>query len=91
MSAAAWQAAFSAAYEDLRGRLASPGRRKPRRGRLRSSGAPRLDPYAAESPDEFFAVACEYFFERPELLKSEYPEVYSQLLLFFGRDPGMEA
>ena len=87
MSAEDWQAAFSAAYGDLKTRLASPERKKPRRGRLKRSGAPRIDPYAAESPDEFFAVACEYFFERPDLLASEYPGVYSQLALFFGRDP----
>jgi Mlc titration factor MtfA (ptsG expression regulator) len=88
MSASAWQAAFSGAYEDIRKRLASPARSKPRRGKLKRSGAPRIDAYAAESPDEFFAVSCEYFYERPELLISEYPEVYRQLSLFFRRDPG---
>lgn len=76
-----WRRTFSAAYEDLRIKVArAPGRRSRRRG-------PRLDPYAAESPDEFFAVACEYFFEKPLLLKAEYPEVYAQLLMFFRRDP----
>ncbi len=87
MSPAAWQSTFGAAYEDLRSRLASPASRKPRKGKLRKSGSPRIDAYAAEGPDEFFAVACEYFFERPELLRSEYPDVYGQLLLYFGRDP----
>jgi Mlc titration factor MtfA (ptsG expression regulator) len=87
MSRAAWRGAFQSAFDDLRARLNSPASRKPRRGRPRKTGSPRLDPYAAESPDEFFAVACEYFFERPELLRSEYPAVYEQLVLFFGRDP----
>jgi Mlc titration factor MtfA (ptsG expression regulator) len=87
MSPAAWQAAFKAAYEDLRTRLEAPSSRKPRRGKLRKSGAPRIDAYAAEGPDEFFAVACEYFYERPELLRQEYPAVYEQLVLFFARDP----
>lgn len=87
MDQAAWKAAFSAAFEDFRSRLAAPAKKKPRRGRLKRSGIPRLDPYAAESPDEFFAVACEYFYERPELLASEYPKVFEELRLFFRRDP----
>jgi hypothetical protein len=87
MSSGDWQRAFTAAYDELRARLASPSRKKPRRGRLRKSGAPRIDSYAAEGPDEFFAVVCEYFYERPELLRSEYPDVYGQLSLFFRRDP----
>ncbi len=81
MDGEAWRRAFSSAYEDLRTKVArAPIRRSRRRG-------PRIDPYAAESPDEFFAVACEYFFEKPSLLRSEYPEVYAQLALFFRRDP----
>lgn len=81
MDCGAWRRAFTEAYEDLRAKVArAPGRRSRRRG-------PRIDPYAAESPDEFFAVACEYFFEKPALLLSEYPEVYAQLVRFFRRDP----
>jgi len=92
MEPGAWKRAFSAAYADLRERLEKPAPRKPRRGKLKAGGRalPRLDPYAAESPDEFFAVACEYFFEKPFVLKAEYPEVFAQLVLFFGRDPGAE-
>lgn len=88
-SARAWQEALGSAYEDLRTRLAQPTSGKPRRGKLRRPAGPRLDPYAAEGPDEFFAVVCEYFFERPELLRSEYPAVYAQLVIFFGRDPSV--
>lgn len=87
MDQGAWQKAFGEAFADLRARLESPVSRKPRRGRLRRSGEPRLDPYAAESPDEFFAVACEFFYERPQVLKSEYPAVYTELVAFFRRDP----
>jgi Mlc titration factor MtfA (ptsG expression regulator) len=87
MDAAAWRRVFAAAFEDLRARLNAPTSRKPRRGKLKKSGEPRIDAYAAESPDEFFAVSCEYFFERPALLKSEFPEVYTQLAAFFRRDP----
>jgi MtfA peptidase len=86
MSRAAWREAFSEAFDDLRRRLDSPRPRRAR-GRSRGAGAPRIDSYAAESPDEFFAVASEYFYERPALLKSEYPAVYGQLALFYRRDP----
>jgi Mlc titration factor MtfA (ptsG expression regulator) len=81
MDYGAWKRAFSAAYEDLRAKIERPPSRRSRRK------GPRIDSYAAESPDEFFAVACEYFFEKPHLLRSEYPEVYSQLVQFFARDP----
>ena len=46
-----------------------------------------LDPYAAESAGEFFAVASEGFFETPELLAPAYPAVYEQLRLFYRQDP----
>ncbi|HNY18312.1 MAG TPA: zinc-dependent peptidase [Treponemataceae bacterium] len=80
-----WAEAFGAAYEDLRAKLDAEGRTKRRRGT--SKRRARIDPYAAESPDEFFAVACEYFWERPALLKDEYPDVYAQLAAFFRQDP----
>jgi Mlc titration factor MtfA (ptsG expression regulator) len=50
-----------------------------------------LDPYGAEMPTEFFAVASEAFFENPQLLESEYPEVYAQFRLFFRQDPAAGA
>ncbi|HEX7559928.1 MAG TPA: zinc-dependent peptidase, partial [Usitatibacter sp.] len=46
-----------------------------------------MDPYAAESAGEFFAVASEAFFETPELLAPAYPAVYGQLRLFYRQDP----
>jgi Mlc titration factor MtfA (ptsG expression regulator) len=46
-----------------------------------------IDPYAAEHPSEFFAVASEVFFEAPDLLRAEYPAVYAQLRLFYRQDP----
>lgn len=49
-----------------------------------------LDPYGAEWPAEFFAVASEAFFENPSLLRDEYPEVYDQLRLFYRQDPGVQ-
>jgi MtfA peptidase len=89
MDYGAWRSAFSGAFEDLRARLDRPVPRRPRGSRPggKARRGPRIDPYAAESPDEFFAVCCEYFYERPALLRSEYPEVFAQLALFFRRDP----
>ena len=46
-----------------------------------------LDPYAAESPGEFFAVMSESFFETPDLLREIYPAFYAQLALFYRQDP----
>lgn len=46
-----------------------------------------LDPYAAESPGEFFAVMSEAFFETPQILKKEYPEFYGLLVAFYRQEP----
>ncbi len=46
-----------------------------------------LDPYAAEAPSEFFAVACESFFVSPLELQEEHAEVYALLRSFFHQDP----
>jgi Mlc titration factor MtfA (ptsG expression regulator) len=46
-----------------------------------------LDAYGATNPAEFFAVATEFFFERPVELKARHPELYEQLAAYFRRDP----
>ncbi len=46
-----------------------------------------LDPYGAESPAEFFAVASETFFMNPVLIAEDFPAVYRQLRAFYGQDP----
>ncbi|MBI2992735.1 MAG: zinc-dependent peptidase [Gammaproteobacteria bacterium] len=46
-----------------------------------------IDPYAAEDPGEFFAVASEVFFESPELLRDVWPQVYAQLALYYRQNP----
>ena len=46
-----------------------------------------LDPYGAESPAEFFAVATETFFEMPQLLKDRHPELYGALARYYRQDP----
>ena len=42
-----------------------------------------VNPYAATSPAEFFAVLSEYFFTAPDILKNCCPSVYKQLTLFY--------
>lgn len=42
-----------------------------------------INPYAAKSPVEFFAVVSEYFFEQPQLLKSNHPELYAMLTIIY--------
>jgi len=46
-----------------------------------------LDPYAAEAPEEFFAVVSEYHFSAPQLLKQEMPVVAAHLHRFYGPSP----
>ncbi len=46
-----------------------------------------IDPYALESPAEFFAVASEQFFEGPAMLRQHLPEVYRQLEQFYRQHP----
>jgi Mlc titration factor MtfA (ptsG expression regulator) len=70
----AWVQAFSAAYEDFCARVD--------RGE-----DPIIDPYASESPGEFFAVLSEAFFELPGVVQDEYPRVYEQLSQFYRQDP----
>ncbi|SMR71004.1 hypothetical protein SAMN04488030_0624 [Aliiroseovarius halocynthiae] len=46
-----------------------------------------IDEYGAEGPEEFFAVAIELFFEKPDTLKADEPEVYQQLSELLQLDP----
>jgi len=46
-----------------------------------------LDPYGAEDPVEFFAVATEAFFETPVLLREEHPALYDELRRYYRQDP----
>jgi Mlc titration factor MtfA (ptsG expression regulator) len=52
------------------------------------AGLPTLiDPYGAESLEEFFAVAAEAFFVAPRELKQQQPGLYRLLSDFFQQDP----
>lgn len=46
-----------------------------------------LDPYGADSPTEFFAVATECFFELPHDLRAEHPDLYRVLAGFYKLEP----
>jgi Mlc titration factor MtfA (ptsG expression regulator) len=86
MSARAWKESFAAAYADFCARVDRADALPERRTQAALDALP-MDPYAAESAGEFFAVASEAFFETPELLAPAYPAVYEQLVLFYRQDP----
>ena len=69
-----WSRAFTAAYQSLC--------REVDRGQPTA-----LDPYATDSPAEFFAVISEAFFETPQVVADAYPEVYRQLQAFYRQNP----
>ncbi|MBI5462769.1 MAG: zinc-dependent peptidase [Gammaproteobacteria bacterium] len=71
----AWAAAFAPAYTE-------------HCARVEAGTDTWLDPYAATSPAEFFAVLTEAFFELPEELAAEYPAVYACLRDYYRVDPG---
>jgi len=86
MRAADWKNAFVAAYDDFCAKVDAAEALPGRRAQAALDALP-LDPYAAESAGEFFAVASEGFFETPERLAPAYPAMYEQLRLFYRQDP----
>jgi hypothetical protein len=74
MTVEAWSRAFGEAFENLDADV------RRRRKTL-------LDPYAAEDPAEFFAVATETFLESPLAFQAVYPELYRQLRDLYRLDP----
>ena len=73
LSAAQWKAVLSEAFEDFAAR-ADAGEET------------TIDPYAAHSPGEFFAVLSEVFFADPLALQREYERVYALFTTFYGQD-----
>ncbi|MAL03956.1 MAG: hypothetical protein CL625_06765 [Arenimonas sp.] len=69
-----WARDFQAAYDAFRERVE------------RGDETP-IDAYAAEAPEEFFAVASEYHFSAPSLLAQEMPAVAGHLQRFYGPSP----
>ncbi len=74
MDANQWSRDFQAAYDELC-------------ARVDADEDTMMDPYAAESPGEFFAVASEMFFQFPTELQTEFPAIYRQLRRFYRQDP----
>ena len=69
-----WSTSLSAAYESLVQRVEHHHRAC-------------INPYAATSPAEFFAVISEYFFCAPEILHTHFADVYQQLQLYYRQNP----
>jgi Mlc titration factor MtfA (ptsG expression regulator) len=46
-----------------------------------------LDGYGATDPAEFFAVATEFFFEKPKELQKQHPQLYEELKNFYHQNP----
>lgn len=46
-----------------------------------------MDKYGATNPAEFFAVATETFFEKPQQLYSKHQELYEELSQYYQADP----
>jgi hypothetical protein len=74
MAPRTWQRTLNAAFEHFR-------------RRVDRGDQTAIDPYAAESPAEFFAVLSEVFFADPALLKHDYPDVYEKFRWFYRQDP----
>jgi Mlc titration factor MtfA (ptsG expression regulator) len=51
------------------------------------AGKSEINPYAATNEAEFFAVVTEYFFEKPEKLQENHPELYELLSRAFRQNP----
>jgi MtfA peptidase len=77
MSAQQWTEEFNNAYTDLH-------------AQIQQHIPIPIDPYAATSPAEFFAVFTELFFERPTIIRRYYPGIYALLVQFYHQDPGVK-
>ncbi|MDR1890342.1 MAG: zinc-dependent peptidase [Zoogloeaceae bacterium] len=74
MSARQWKTVFTTAYDAFC-------------AQIDADEETALDPYAAEDPAEFFAVATETFFVTPHALQAAFPAVYEQLSMLYGFYP----
>ena len=50
-----------------------------------------IDPYGLTNEAEFFAVATEYFFERPGVMERKHPELHAMLSRAFNQNLGERA
>jgi Mlc titration factor MtfA (ptsG expression regulator) len=92
LNPAQWRRALDDAFERLNAELDLIEREIPAEVDAESPEADRyfarlpLDPYAATSTGEFFAVSSEAFFVAPERLREAFPEWYAALAAFFRQD-----
>ena len=86
MSKETWKRTFLAAYLAFCKQVDEAEALAPKDGG-RALDAITIDPYAAQSPAEFFAVISEVFFEMPEAVHDAFPAVYQQLKAFYKQDP----
>jgi Mlc titration factor MtfA (ptsG expression regulator) len=73
---AEWETVCAAAYEDFC-------------QRVDADEETLIDPYASNDPAEFFAVLSESFFEMPDVVAAEYPELYALFGRYYRQDPLM--
>lgn len=73
-----WARVCAAAFEGLRARLAKGQKTF-------------LDAYGATNEAEFFAVATEFFFDRPEQMSEREPDLYDVMRDFYRQDPAERA
>lgn len=69
-----WTTAFSDAYAELQQQFEHHVQKD-------------INPYAATSPAECFAVLTEYFFTAPDVLSTHFPLVYRQLEQYYQQTP----
>jgi Mlc titration factor MtfA (ptsG expression regulator) len=69
-----WARVFSDSFDDLR-------------ARVEHGKQTIMDPYGASNPAEFFAVATETFFEKPEDLFARRPRLFEELRQYYRVDP----
>lgn len=72
-----WSKVFSQAFDRLK--------EESNRG-LSSMGLILLGEYALKNEAEFFAVCSERFFQTPQPLKRNFPDIYQELTLFYKLD-----
>ena len=74
----AWQQAWARDFQQAYDRFAAE---------VDAGRETAIDGYAAEAPEEFFAVCTEYHFSDPALLAREMPRVAAHLERFYGPSP----
>jgi len=85
-----WISVLGARYAELRRTVEEAqrwGRPADETGTSADAAKTVLDPYGATNLAEFFAVATEAFFEKPDELKRELPDLYDALAKYYRLDP----